>query len=434
MTSPEKFGAKLTEHYSNILGEHIAETKGKPLFSEAKTNKILKEIFNGSEDIPEEMFKSTYEHLANGIDTGYGSINDPNDAVMVHQLKTNLAVFSAFKSNHYASAMRSLLVDETGTKRTYSDFRTEAMKIDPKYNQIWLAAEYNMATRQARSAEQWQKFQRDQDIYPNLEYMPSRSPNQRDSHAQWYGLILPIDDPFWDTAMPPSQGWGCKCWVRQTRVEITTGKKEPPLPIPGIEGNAGKTGRVFSPSHPFITAVDKADRSAVKTAFQKYRSNLSDVIEMKVGKNSVIISANAHDSDLLGNIKFSQTVVKKFKKDMYINAHAENQKNPEFTFNKTVGDMTKFEGKDPVKYIRNTFEKLKPKNQLGGIDKCFLGMDFDGKLNTDNYFDAVRFLNGKMINNPKMKFGILKNGDNMIMITDKMDFSEKMTLIKKELL
>lgn len=330
--------------------------------------------------------------------------------------------------------MRSLLVDENGIKRTYSDFRKEAIKIDPKYNQVWLAAEYNMATRQARSAQQWQKFKRDQDIYPNLEYMPSRSPNQRDSHTKWYGLILPIDHPFWDTAMPPSQGWGCKCWVRQVRSEITAGDIEAPLQVPGIEGNAGKAGRVFSPSHPFITAVNKKDRAAVKEAFLKYKSNLEDVIEMKVGKNAVIIKTNADGKDLYDNVNYAQAVVKKFKKNMEINSHAENQKNPEFTFNKTVGDLTKFEGKDPVKYVRNTFEKLKPNGQMGKLDKCFLGMDFDGKLNINNYYETVRFLNGKMLNNPKLKFSILKNGNKITMLTEKMDFYEKVTLIKKELL
>jgi len=403
------------------------------VFSEADIDKILKDIFNGSEDIPEDLFKATYKRLSDGVETGYGSIKDVHDAVMVYQLKNNVAVFSAFKANNYGATMRSLLVDQDGKKRTWGEFKKEANQIDPKYNQLWLAAEYNLATRQARTAQQWQDFKRDQDVYPNLEYMPSRSANPRDAHKKFYGIILPIDDPFWDSATPPN-GWGCKCWLKQSRSEITTGEIEAPLTIPGIEGNSGKAGRVFSPSHPFITAVKKQDKPAVKEAFNKMRSELSDVIEMKVGKNAVVIPTNADSRDIFENVSFAKLVVKQLKKDMLINSHAEGKKNPEFTFNKTIGDLTTMDGKNPVNYIRNTFDKLKPNGQLGSQKKCFLAMDFDGKLKESNYFEVARFLNGKMLNNPKLKFTILKNGDNVIMITDKMDFNEKLLLIKKELL
>ena len=57
------------------------------MFSEADIDKILKDIFNGSEDIPEDLFKATYKRLSDGVETGYGSIKDVHDAVMVYQLK-----------------------------------------------------------------------------------------------------------------------------------------------------------------------------------------------------------------------------------------------------------------------------------------------------------------------------------------------------------
>jgi len=38
------------------------------------------------------------------------------------------------------------------------------------------------------------------------------SENARQKHVQWDGLILPKDDPFWDTNYPPN-GFGCKCTV-----------------------------------------------------------------------------------------------------------------------------------------------------------------------------------------------------------------------------
>lgn len=47
---------------------------------------------------------------------------------------------------------------------------------------------------------------------PYFRYMPSSSARPRKEHERWYNLILPQDDPFWDTHFPPN-GWGCKCGV-----------------------------------------------------------------------------------------------------------------------------------------------------------------------------------------------------------------------------
>lgn len=49
-------------------------------------------------------------------------------------------------------------------------------------------------------------------VRPYLRYLPSSSANPRKEHQRWYNLVLPHDDPFWDTHFPPN-GWGCKCGV-----------------------------------------------------------------------------------------------------------------------------------------------------------------------------------------------------------------------------
>lgn len=47
---------------------------------------------------------------------------------------------------------------------------------------------------------------------PYLRYLPSSSRKPRTEHRGWYNLVLPHDDPFWQTHTPPN-GWGCKCGV-----------------------------------------------------------------------------------------------------------------------------------------------------------------------------------------------------------------------------
>ncbi len=73
---------------------------------------------------------------------------------------------------------------------------------------------YDANLRSARAAGQWERIERTQAAFPFLEYRLGPSEKHRLHHEDKAGLILPVDDPFWDEWMPPN-GWGCKCWVRQ---------------------------------------------------------------------------------------------------------------------------------------------------------------------------------------------------------------------------
>jgi len=79
--------------------------------------------------------------------------------------------------------------------------------IPTRLKTIW---ETNLRT--AHAAGQWQRVQRTKAAIPYLEYMLGPSEQHREQHVAWAGTILPVDDPWWLTHMPPN-GWGCKCWV-----------------------------------------------------------------------------------------------------------------------------------------------------------------------------------------------------------------------------
>ena len=53
----------------------------------------------------------------------------------------------------------------------------------------------------------------DREMHPYLRYVQVQRPTKRPEHAVWHGVILPIEDPFWDAHFPPN-GWGCKCTVQ----------------------------------------------------------------------------------------------------------------------------------------------------------------------------------------------------------------------------
>lgn len=54
--------------------------------------------------------------------------------------------------------------------------------------------------------------------WPFYRYLPSTSINKRDSHTKFYNLVLPKDDPFWNTHTPPLD-FGCKCGIEAIDAE-----------------------------------------------------------------------------------------------------------------------------------------------------------------------------------------------------------------------
>ncbi len=62
---------------------------------------------------------------------------------------------------------------------------------------------------QAFQAANWRVAQADDDT-THLQYLTMEDDNVRDSHAALNGLVLPKNDPFWQTHFPPWD-WGCRC-------------------------------------------------------------------------------------------------------------------------------------------------------------------------------------------------------------------------------
>ena len=62
---------------------------------------------------------------------------------------------------------------------------------------------------------EWELAQETKAALPYFKYIASMDGRTRASHAALHGLVLPVDDPFWDSHMPPGWDWGCRCQVVQ---------------------------------------------------------------------------------------------------------------------------------------------------------------------------------------------------------------------------
>ncbi|MDR2444865.1 MAG: hypothetical protein LBD44_02860 [Spirochaetaceae bacterium] len=92
-----------------------------------------------------------------------------------------------------------------------------------------------------RSAYQKGQYERAMasDLHPYLMYRIGPSVHHREEHVSWDGLILPKDDPFWDSRFPPN-GWDCKCYTRAVTEARKKQYEENGIPTaPHLDGTGG---------------------------------------------------------------------------------------------------------------------------------------------------------------------------------------------------
>lgn len=77
-------------------------------------------------------------------------------------------------------------------------------------------------------------------VRPFWRYRHGGSRDPRPEHQGWDGLILPADDPWWQTHYPPN-GWGCSCYVEPltARQAEAAGGVSPSPSITWVERQAG---------------------------------------------------------------------------------------------------------------------------------------------------------------------------------------------------
>lgn len=230
--------------------------------------RIAKSLHSGSlkpKDLDKELLTKTYGELSKAASSGWGKdwgkLAKEGDAV-VTEIQNNLYYFSAAKTYQQLLDFNAMLVDDNGKIRNFTEFRRKVMTVHETYNRNYLQAEYQTARRSSQAAKNWQKFVKDADLFPNLEYRTVGDERVRDEHDKLDRIIKPINDKFWDSHYPPN-GWRCRCSVRQS--DAPASKTTPKVTIDrGFENNVGKSGMVFNDEkHPYF-AMDKKQLDKLK--------------------------------------------------------------------------------------------------------------------------------------------------------------------------
>ncbi len=138
----------------------------------------------------------------------------------------------------------------------YEDFQEQFPAIAAKHGWAYKGAPgwrsrviYDTNINQAYNAGRWSQMMAVKHLRPYLQYRHVTIEHPRLAHKAWDGLILPADDPWWNTHAPQN-GWHCRCRVNSlSRYEAETewqkkgksGPDEAP-PIVWEEKVVGKTG------------------------------------------------------------------------------------------------------------------------------------------------------------------------------------------------
>lgn len=335
---------------------------------------LIRAIYDGATNdnyIDSNLFKAYSSRLMKGMAEGFG---DKGMGDFGHNLKANdpfynqkaafrknIFDFSAAKVNDLHNELKKLRLHANGNPRSFAEFEILAKARIFRYNHH-LQAEFVTARAAAQSARDWQRFEAEKHIFPWLRYDAVMDGRTRDSHRALHGATKKVDDPFWDSYMPPN-GWRCRCDVIQLRdaeekdPDSYPDEKEMPKVF---RNNPGKTGKVFSDKHPYFKR-SKANKADVKNKVADLY--VYDEMEKKAD-NTVRAHATHDDKERAQNLDIGSQLLKNQTSTKLLPVRiADNVKNPDAEVDGIVADFKEISAGAKIKTavqraIKNTGKQL----------------------------------------------------------------------------
>lgn len=216
---------------------------------------IYSKNFHPATEIEAMLFNAVWEKINKAAREGFDAsgVTDP-DKDFLSELQHNNAVFAAFKVHRMQNDMARLLLDSNGDLKPFTEWLNDVRPIASHQLGVWLRTEYDTAVLRAHKAADWQQFEREKDVLPNLKWIPSTSLHPGLDHRVYWNTVRPVDDPFWSSHRPGDR-WNCKCDLTSTDEPVTQipddteGKSKPQ---PGLDNNPGKDAQLFNDSHPYF--------------------------------------------------------------------------------------------------------------------------------------------------------------------------------------
>jgi len=343
------------------------------------------------------------------------------DPALSHSLKYNIAEFSAFKETSFRKQLEAALTSN-GKVTPWSEFKKKADELNVEYNRRWLKTEYDHTVATANMTQQWQDFEADADLYPNLKYVTAGDARVRDEHKILDGLILPINHSFWKTHTTPLD-WGCRCNIEQTDEDVSETipdfkvKKE-------FQNNPFYSGKVFVKDAYFDGLSGAEVKEASKQAKRNFEEKEYKTFELPFKGKGKILSSNLVDveasdyndvlacckhfakmgkaTELLPRVDFDSPLYSKIYKNL-IGTKFE-KKCPDFKVNGLFYELEGFDitkNSNPVTTLKNMLSRgLKQSNKIiikdCGVTRSFLERNIKNRVFIDKQdIQEVWFLDDK---------------------------------------
>lgn len=223
--------------------------------------------------IQRDIFEETLRLFDKAAAEGLAESGKAADDMFLDEIRRNNAVFSAFRTHRMQNDLASRLLDEDGNLKSFDQWVRDVQGMASHYCGTWLRTEYDTAVIRAHRAADWKHFEDEADVFPNVRWMPTTSPNQDPLHRQYWEarLTLPVNHPFWNDHRPGDR-WNCKCSLRQTDEpadDSVIRKFYPVKAQPGLDNNPAADGKLFSDSHPYYTKAYQGVEKAAETMVLK---------------------------------------------------------------------------------------------------------------------------------------------------------------------
>ncbi|MCL2132627.1 MAG: phage head morphogenesis protein, partial [Lentimicrobiaceae bacterium] len=220
-------------------------------------NDIAKSIKDGNnETAASQLFDLYYKNLNKGIGQVFKpDSSNPQHRDYYYKMQANACKFATYKAEYFKNALQKAY------EKNPNEYDANAKKILQAANRFQIT-EYNTTVARCRTARQFNNFKQNKDLFPNIEWLRTRSATPRELHLSYVGLILPMDDPFWQENQPGNL-YGCKCDWRQTDKPATNKPNTTVPPSRGLEGNPTNTREVFTEKHTYFTKATDEEKEQI---------------------------------------------------------------------------------------------------------------------------------------------------------------------------
>lgn len=220
---------------------------------------------------PDKISSSLAQGYSDNLIKGVASVLK-NDDDLTYQIKANTTRFAYYKAYKVSSLLNEVQQQYKGKDKEIKDLSYAILNTFNRYQ----ASEYNTTISRCRTAKQWQQFTSDpinNQLFPNIRWIPSRSANPREAHKPFYNKVWAKNDPFWLDNQPGAL-WNCKCDWEQTSLPVTAGNPTNNISQPGLRGNPAITGKIFSDDASYFKVGNAKQRKQTEIICQSSARNL----------------------------------------------------------------------------------------------------------------------------------------------------------------